>query len=578
MRPALSAQARPWHSHYDDGVPPSLRYPDTTLDEVLRQTATRFPEQPALVFFGNRITYHRLDELVDRMASSLQAMGVRPGDRVAVFMPNCPQMVISYYGIWRAGGVVVPINPLYTGAEFERQVNDSGATTAIVLSAFYNRVKAVRDRTGVNKVVVTNIKEYFPPLLRALFTIAKEKKEGHRVRLPGSDDVLAFPRALQLGSDKPLASFSRPDETAALLYTGGTTGIPKGAVLSHRNLLCNAQQVGVWATGLDDGAEVMMSALPLSHCYAMTVCMNLSIQRGWAQVLLPDPRDLSRLLSEIQGNRVTILPGVPTLYAAIANHPDVRAGKYDVRSIEVCISGAAGLPSEVQAEFQRITGGRLVEGYGLTEASPVTHANPIGSGGRTGTIGLPLPDTRCKIVDVETQSEEMEPGRPGILCISGPQVMSGYWNRADETESTLRVDDDGVSWLHTGDVAEMSPDGYFRIIDRQKDMILAAGGLNVYPREIEDVLYQHPKVLQAAVIGVPVGGMDQRAKAFVVLREGQKATEEEILGYLGTMLARFKVPKSVEFREELPLAFTGKVLRRVLAEEERSKADREEVS
>jgi long-chain acyl-CoA synthetase len=572
MDNAATMAARPWHQQYDEGVPASLDYPDLTLDEVLRRTGTKYRDRSASVFFGRSITYGQLDQLVDRLAAGLQQLGMKPGDRIAVFMPNCPQLVMSYLAVWRAGGVVVPVNPLYTGPEFERQVNDSEARMAIVLSLMYPRVHAVKDNTNLERIIVTNIKEYFPPLLRTLFTIAKERREGHRAQLPAGDQVLRFAKALQLGSGRPVTSMSRPDDLAALLYTGGTTGIPKAAMLTHRNLVVNSRMVGAWATGLEEGKETMMSALPLTHCFAMTVCMNLSIEMGWTQVLLPDPRDLGRLLGELEGNSVTVLPGVPTLYSAINNHPDVRAGKHDLRSIRLCISGAAALPPEVQTEFQRITGGKLFEGYGLTEASPVTHANPVGRGGRIGTIGLPLPDTDCKLVDIETESMPVGSGKPGILCVSGPQVMRGYWNRPEETEATLRTDHEGRTWLHTGDVAEMSEDGFFRIIDRKKDMILAAGGLNVYPREIEDVLFQHPKVLQAAVIGVPVGGVDQRAKAFVVLKKGETATEDEILGYLRDLMAPFKVPKSVEFRDELPLAFTGKVLRRVLAEQEKERA------
>ncbi len=572
MEPISSMGDRPWHSQYDEGVPATLVYPNLTVDELLRETVSQYKEQPALIFFGRKITFGELDRLVDRFAGGLQKLGLRPGGRVAVFMPNCPQLVMSYLAVWRAGGVVVPVNPQYTGAEFERQVKDAGATMAIVLSLMYPRVDAVKDRVGLEHIIVTNIKEYFPPLLRTLFTVAKERKEGHRAQLPSGDQVLTFKHALQLGSDQPVISMSRPDDLAALLYTGGTTGIPKGAMLTHRNLVVNSYQVGSWVTGLKDGKEVMMSALPLTHCFAMTVCMNLSLAKGWAQVLLPDPRDLGRLLNEIQGNEVSVLPGVPTLYAAINHHPEVRAGRFDLRSIRFCISGAAALPAEVQTEFQRITGGRLFEGYGLTEASPVTHGNPPGSGGRIGTIGLPLPDTDCKLVDIETESMPVGTDKPGILCISGPQVMSGYWNRPEETGAALRTDPDGRVWLHTGDVAEMSADGYFRIIDRKKDLILASGGLNVYPREIEDVLFEHPKVLQAAVIGVPIGGMNQRAKAFVVLKKGETATEDEILGYLRNLMAPFKVPKSVEFRDELPLAFTGKVLRRVLAEQEKDRS------
>ena len=565
-------EPRPWHREYDPGVTPSLTYPDVTLDGMMRETASGYADNPALHYFGRRIVYGDLDRLVSRLANGLVELGLRPGDRVALFLPNCPQLVIAYYAVWRAGGVVVPINPLYTGPEFQRQVEDAGASMAIVLSLLYPRVRAVLDHTGLRRVIVTNIKEFFPPLLRFLFSLTKESKEGHRVRLPTDERILRFSQVLRLGSDHETSPESRPEDPAALLYTGGTTGIPKGAVLTHRNLVVNAHQIAVWATGLDEGEEVMMSALPLAHSYAMTVCMNLSVSQGWAQVLVPDPRDMERLLREIQRCKVTVLPGVPSLYAAINDDPGVQAGKYDLRSIEVCLSGAAGLPPEVQMDFQRITGGRLVEGYGLTEASPVTHANPIGSGGRTGTIGLALPDTDCKIVDVDSETTPLGPGRPGALCISGPQVMTGYWNRPDETASTLRRDEEGQVWLHTGDVAELSEDGYFRIIDRKKDMILAAGGLNVYPREIEDVLFEHPKVMHAAVIGVPVGGSDQRAKAFVVLRAGQSASEKEILDFLHDRLAPYKTPKSVEFRAELPLAFTGKVLRRVLAEEEKQGA------
>ena len=309
-----------------------------------------------------------------------------------------------------------------------------------------------------------------------------------------------------------------------------------------------------------------MTALPLTHSYAMTVCMNQSVYRGYAQILIPNPRELDRLLGAVNKHRPTMLPGVPTLYMAINNYPDV--GKYDLRSINACISGAAGLPPEVQEEFQRITGGKLVEGYGLSEATPVTHCNPIGSGGRIGTIGVPFPDTDCRIVDADTETETLGSDEPGVLCVSGPQVMKGYWGMPTETANVLRQDETGKVWLHTGDVAEMTEDGYVRIVDRKKDMILAAGGYNVYPREIEDVLYEHPKVMEVAAIGVPVGGSDQRAKVFIVLRPGETATEEEILQFCSERLAKYKVPKYVEFRESLPKTMVGKILRRELMEEE----------
>ena len=359
-----------------------------------------------------------------------------------------------------------------------------------------------------------------------------------------------------------------PSDLAVLMYTGGTTGTPKGAMLTHRNLVSNCRQAQAWSTGLVEAGEIMLTALPLTHSYAMTVCMNHSIDRGYTQVIIPDPRDITGLLKVIDRYRPTLVPGVPALYAALANHPAVQKRKYDLTSIKQCMSGAAGLPPEVQRRFQEVTGGRLVEGYGLSEASPVTHANPLATQDRIGTIGIPFPDTDCRIVDEETETRLLGPGERGVLCISGPQVMAGYWHRPDETAATLLADADGTVWLHTGDVAVMDEDGFFHIVDRKKDLILAGGGLNVYPREIEDVLYQHPAVAEAAVIGVPPHSPDQRVKAFVVLRPGAQATPEDIIEFCRGHLARFKVPKFVEFRDALPKTFVGKVLRRELAAEE----------
>lgn len=560
-----SSEARPWLAHYDAQVPVSIPYADTTLDGLLRATAARHGGRPALHFFGASMSYRALDREVDRFAAGLRLLGVEPGERVVVFMPNCPQAVIAYHAVWRLGGVAVPVNPLYTATELSRQVTDAEAAVVVTLSVLRDRVSA--DLPGVRHVVVGSISDYFPWWLRVAFRFTRAGRR-HRLRRTLMDERTVTFGSL-VASARPEPSVVEPDGVAVLFYTGGTTGIPKGAILTHRNLVANATQVSAWSTGLDEGDEVMMTALPLAHSYGMTVCMSLAVFQGWAQVLVPDPRDLPRLLSLIDRHRVTVLPGVPTLYAAIAQHPRVREGTVDLSSVEVCISGAAGLPAEVQSEFERVTGGRLVEGYGLTEASPVTHANPIGSGGRIGTIGLPLPDTDCKIVDVGSETVPVASGQPGILCISGPQVMEGYWRRPEETAQTLRHDREGRAWLHTGDVATMDDDGYFRIIDRQKDMILAAGGFNVYPREIEDELYEHPKVLQAAAIGVPVGAVDQRVKAYVVLKPDEQATDEELIAFLRERLAVYKVPRAIEFRDELPMAFTGKVLRRLLAEEEK---------
>ncbi len=556
-------ESRVWHRHYDPGVPTSLTYPDVRLDELLRRTAADRPDQPAIAFFGRRSTYAELDAAADRLAAALQLRGVRPGDRVSVFMPNCPQAVISYEAIWRAGGVAVPTNPLYTAAEFAHQAADSGARVAICLSLMYPRVR----EAGLDHVVVARIKDAFPPALRLAFTLAKERQEGHRISLGG--DATWFADALRAGGS-PQPVERDPGEPAVLMYTGGTTGLPKGAVLSHRNLAANAAQVAAWSPDVTPD-ERILTAIPLSHSYGMTVAMNHAISRGFSQVIVPDPRDLHRLLHEIAKQRPTMFPGVPALYNALASHPKVVAGRADLSSINQCLSGAAGLPAEVQRKFEEVAGARLVEGYGLSEASPVTHANPLGSGGRTGTIGVPLPDTDCRIVDEETETVAVGPGEPGVLCVSGPQVMAGYWNRPDETAAAIRVDEAGTRWLHTGDVAVMDDDGFFRIVDRKKDLILAAGGLNVYPREVEEVLYEHPLIREAGVIGIPVGSADQRAKAFVVAEDGAALTADEVVAWCRDRLAKYKVPKHVEFRDELPKTFVGKVLRRELARQEQER-------
>jgi long-chain acyl-CoA synthetase len=535
-----------------------------------------------LVFFGRSVSYRQLDRTVDRLAAGLRAIGLGPGDRVALFMPNCPQLVTAFYATWRACCIAVPINPRATGHELSRYLSDSGATAAIVLDRLWQGLREVELPASLRHLVVADAADDLPLPLRIGARLTRRSPGGGSTAVGSKGPVVPMalskvarhrgpgPVAVAIEST-PMVALGQ-DNPAVLLYTGGTTGLPKAAVLSHRNLVANTCQLGAWAHTLDDGAEVMLSALPLVHGYAMTACMNVSVLRGWTQVLVPDPRDLSRLLHEIERRRVTVFPGVPTLYAAICDDPDVASGRRDISSIEACISGAAALPAGIQAAFERLTGGRLVEGYGLSEASPATHCNPFGSGDRNGAIGLPLPDTDCRLVDVETETREAEPGQPGVLCVRGPQVMAGYWQRPEDSAHALRRDDDGRLWLHTGDVAEMSADGYFRIVDRKKDIIVAAGGLKVYPNEIEDVLSTHPKIRQAAVIGVPVGGADQRAKAFIVLREGERADPTEILAFLAARLASYKTPKAIEFRTELPLAFTGKVLRRVLADEERAAA------
>jgi long-chain acyl-CoA synthetase len=384
-------EPRPWHPYYDPGVPTSLDYPDITLPHLLSRSSSHYPNRPALVFFNHTLSFSELDALSDRLAAALQGMGIGRGDRVSVFLPNCPQTVISYEAIWKAGAVAVPANPVYTAAEFAHQTADAESRIAICLTLNYPRVRQARSKTGLEKVVVANIKEYFPPLLRFLFTVAKERKEGHRVDISGDADTLWFQEVIASAPEHPEPVAVEPDDLAVLMYTGGTTGLPKGAMLTHRNLVANSLQCEAWSVGLTEGGEVMLTALPLTHSYAMTVCMNHSIGRGYTQVIVPDPRDIVGLLKVIDRQRPTLVPGVPALYAALGNHPAVLAGKFDLTSIKQCMSGAAGLPPEVQRRFQEVTGGRLVEGYGLSEASPVTHANPLGSGDRIGTIGIPFP-------------------------------------------------------------------------------------------------------------------------------------------------------------------------------------------
>jgi len=561
-------RAKPWLRFYDEGVPAHLEYPAIPLDRLLAESAAKHPDRPAILFgarLGRHIldrplSYRQLDQAVNRFAAALQELGVRRGDRVALLMPNCPQFVIAFYGTLRAGGIVVPCNFLYTGPELERQCNDAGVEVAVVLSRFYNKLHGIRDRSGLQHLIVTNIKDYFPPLLRLLFTLAQERKEGPAVTLADPRDRRW--QSLLSRPAPPRPAGVEPEDTACLLYTGGTTGVPKGAQLTHRNLVANAMQCLAWSQARE-AQEVTVGALPLFHSYGMTTVMNMTIASANTMILIPDPRDLVHIMGSISKHRATFYPGVPTMYVAINNHPQVR--EFDLSSIIACQSGAAPLPRQVQERFQAITGARLMEGYGLTEASPVTHSNPRLGENRIGSIGLPWPDTDARIVDLESGEQEVPVGEIGELVIQGPQVMKGYWQQPTETANVLREHPalgPGL-WLHTGDIARMDPEGYFQIVDRKKDMIIC-GGFNVYPRDVEEVLFQHPAVQEAAVVGLPDEYRGETVKAFVVLKEGMAADEEEIIAFCRQHLARYKVPTAVEFRESLPRSAVGKVLRREL--------------
>jgi long-chain acyl-CoA synthetase len=567
---------KPWLRYYEEGTPATIAYPDIPVHQILVDTASKYPDNTATIFgnvvepLGNmlldaKMTYREIYDLSKRFATALQQLGVKKGDRVALHMPNCPQFVVAYYATLMCGGVIVPCNPAYVARELQHQINDSGAETIISFSLRYPRVKKIRADTPLKRVIVTNIKEYFPGHLKFLFTLAVEKKEGHYQDISGDADTYWFQELLASAPAEPTPVEVSPKDTAVLMYTGGTTGISKGAELTHGNLLANVFQCRSWFTRTEEGKEVLLTAVPLFHSYGMTTCMNHGVLIGGALLLIPDPRVLIHVLKSINKHHPTVFTGVPAMYNVISNHSEIS--KFDVSSIKACISGAAGLPVEVQEKFEAITGGKLVEGYGLSEASPVTHANPVFGQNKIGTIGLPFPDTEAKVVDVETGEKDLPPGEVGELVIRGPQVMKGYWNRPEETANALRK-----GWLHTGDIARIDEDGYFQIVDRKKDMILGAGGYNIYPREVEDVLYQHPKVLEAAVAGVPVGvERGERVKAYVVLKPGETATEEEMIAFCRENMARYKVPKFIEFRESLPKTMVGKILRRVLVEEEKKK-------
>jgi len=569
---------RPWFQFYEDPVPRTIDYPEVTLHSMLDDAVSRFPDRPALIFgaaVGSRLmtstmTYGELGTLVDRFAAGLQSMGVKKGDRVSIHLPNCPQFIIAYYGALKAGAIIVSTSPLYAAREIEHQLNDAGVDTIITMSRFYPLIEQVRPRTRLRNVIVTNIKEYFPGLLRFLFTVAMEKKEGHRITLPAGPGNIWLQDFLSKSPDKPVPVEVDREDLALLQYTGGTTGISKGAMLTHRNMVVNTLQVRSWLSDTQDGQEVTLGAAPFFHVYGMTVGMSFSVYVGATMILMANPRAIDEMLLLIDKFRPTIFPGVPTMYVAVNNHPDVAAGKYDLSSVRACISGSAALPVEVKAKFEELSGGKLVEGYGLTEAAPVTHCNPIYGLNKAGSIGLPFPDVDARIMDLEAGEEELPIGEIGELVLRGPQVMRGYWNMEDETAIALRD-----NWLYTGDIARIDDDGYFYIVDRKKDMILSSG-FNVYPRDVEEVIYEHPAVEEAVAAGVPDEYRGEAVKVYIVLKEGATATEKEIIEFCRDKLAKYKMPRMVEFRDELPKTMVGKVLRRALVEEELHKQTEKE--
>lgn len=556
---------RPWFKHYDKGVPYHIDYPEIPLFELLEESARKYPNAPCTIFKGAVITYKEMSELTDRLAGALADLGVKKGDRVGIFIPNTPQFVIAYFGILKAGGVVVATNPLYTPREIEHQVKDAGIEVMIVMSNFYNTIKKAQPNTPIKKVIVTNLKETLPPVLRLLFTLAKEKKGGFRVQIQEGDYWFQDLLAKYPPSSRPEIEITA-DDVALFQYSGGTTGISKGAIALHRNLVANSLQIHSWMPDVQEGKEVVLMAIPLFHVYGMVAGMCFAIKSAASMVMIPNPRDLKDVLDSIQKYKASIYPGVPTMYNAINNHPDVIAGKYKLNTIKACISGSAPLMRETKVKFEQLTGGKLVEGYGLSEAPTATHCNPLyATDSPVGSIGLPLSDVDCKIISLDDEVTELPPGEVGELVIKGPQVFKGYHNMPTETENTLRN-----GWLYTGDIARMDEEGYFYIVDRKKELI-KPGGYQVWPREVEEVIMGHPKVLEVGVAGVPDPYRGETVKAWIVPKPGETLTEQEVLDWCKERLAKYKVPTQIEFRAELPKTTVGKILRRELVREHKEK-------
>jgi long-chain acyl-CoA synthetase len=556
--------AKPWIASYPPEIPASLDYPRVPLTHFLVKAAEEFPNHNALYFMGKRITYSELLTMSYQCASALIARGVKKGDRVAIMLPNVPQAVVAFYGALFAGAVVVMTNPLYTERELLHQLNDSGAETIITLDLLYNRVMSVKPSTPLKRVIITSVADFLP-FMKKLFYPLVQRKQGQKApQISYGDGTESFLSLLKESAANPVQTEVDPENDLALLqYTGGTTGVSKGVMLTHRNLVANAVQCEAVLYKMKRGRERILGALPFFHVYGMTTVMNMGIMLA-SEIILVPRFEVKQILELINKTKPTMFPGAPTMYIALINHPDLP--KYDLSSVEACVSGSAPLPLEVQQRFEEITKGKLVEGYGLTEASPVTHSNPLWGHRISGSIGLPWPDTDCKIVDPVT-GDEMPMGEIGELAVSGPQVMRGYWNRPEETAATLK---DG--WLLTGDMAYMDEKGYFYIVDRKKDLIIA-GGYNIYPREVEEVLFEHPAVQEAAVIGVPDPYRGETVKAFVVLKQGQQVTEEELDQHCRKRLAAYKVPRLYEFRSDLPKTMVGKVLRRKLQEEDKERRE-----
>ncbi|PBB06742.1 MULTISPECIES: long-chain-fatty-acid--CoA ligase [Salimicrobium] len=552
-----------WHKHYPNEIEVEKEYEEKPLHEFLKQSAQSYAKKKALYFMGKEMTYEKVYEEACHLAGYLQQLGVEKGDRVSIMLPNTPQSVISYYAVLMAGGIVVQTNPLYTERELQYQLKDSGAKMIICLDILYPKAASVKKQTDLEHIVVTGIRDYLPFPKNTLYPFVQKKEYKMIVSPEHSGETHLWKNIFK--SEVPAVTeidIDPKEDLALLQYTGGTTGYPKGVMLTHYNLVANTQMSVDWMYKSKKGEEVTLGMLPFFHVYGMTSVMNLSIMMGFKILLIPK-FEVEEVLKTIDKERPTLFPGAPTIYIGLLNHPNIN--KYDLSSIDACISGSAPLPVEVMERFENVTGGRLVEGYGLTETSPVTHSNFLWGRRVPGSIGVPWPNTDSKILDLSGEGEA-EIGTIGEIAVKGPQVMKGYWNKEEETREVLSPD----GWFKTGDIGYMDEEGYFYIVDRKKDMIIA-GGYNIYPREVEEILYEHSQVQEAVVAGVPDPYRGETVKAYVVRKEGTNLTEEELNEFCKQHLAVYKVPKLYEFREELPKTAVGKILRRSLVEEEKEK-------
>jgi len=553
---------RVWHEHYDAGVPASLDYPERTVSQLLEASAAAHGDRPALIFSNASLTYATLADQVARLATALTGFGVVPGSRVAIHMPNLPQAAIAYYAALSCGAQAVMTNPLYVAREIEHQWNDAGCEVAITTDFLYARLLAgMRDVLPVKHVVIASIPEYLRFPLKQLAPLKLRKQEPPLIApMPRGADVHAFRALIDATTPAPPKPVIQPDDVAVLQYTGGTTGVSKAAMLSHRNLCCNVAQCTAWMPTLEQGREVWLAALPYFHIFGMTIALNQPISMGASIVLAPNPRDAGGMLDSIERHEVSVFPAVPAMLGSLVGHPTVA--RRDLSSVKAVFSGSAPLPEDTRRRFEDATGATVFEGFGLTETSPATHANPLVGQRKAGTVGLPFPDTDCRIVDIEDGGIELPVGSEGELVIRGPQVMQGYWQRPEETADMLR---DG--WLHTGDLAVMDEQGYFRIVGRKKDMILASG-YNIFPDEIDRVLADHVAVAEACTIGVPCPKRGETVKSFVVLEPGAVCSAEDLDAHCREHLAAYKVPRAFVFRDELPKSAMMKLLRRELRDQD----------